>query len=74
MILYPYINCGGTTLQGGDLLVSVVILGEHFYGLHHHGLPPIDAPSISDVHCYRTSAFTAVELMVIAQIARKIPC
>ncbi|RDH30285.1 voltage-dependent anion channel [Aspergillus welwitschiae] len=58
----------GTCLQGFGFLISLFILGEYFYGLHHHGLPPMRRRPQMFI-AIGPPAFTAVALMGMAEIA-----
>ncbi|PWY82159.1 hypothetical protein BO70DRAFT_352765 [Aspergillus heteromorphus CBS 117.55] len=64
---------GGTALQGFGFMMSIFILAEFLYGLHHHGLPPMRRRP----HLFIAAgppAFTALALMGMADVAtEKLP-
>ncbi|PYH83543.1 C4-dicarboxylate transporter/malic acid transport protein [Aspergillus uvarum CBS 121591] len=58
----------GTALQGFGFMISVFILAEYIYGLHHQGLPPMRRRPQMFI-AVGPPAFTAVALMGMAQTA-----
>lgn len=60
----------GTALQGFGFMISIFILSEYFYGLHHDGIPPMRRRPHMFI-AIGPPAFTAVALMGMAEIAKE---
>ncbi|RDW68864.1 tellurite-resistance/dicarboxylate transporter family protein [Aspergillus mulundensis] len=58
----------GTALQGFGFMISLFILAEYIHGLHHGGLPPMRRRPQMFI-AIGPPAFTAVELMGMAEVA-----